>query len=417
MNVPTRTHMNNNNDTALFAIPAIPLLLLLLSFSSPSVTMAQQITTTTIPPLTPQEQEEQNRLQSVIAATNQNLDEAEKEVNGIVYTPRWSNPVWVEPDSLSILVAYCLPGEFAESGQEILGGFELEVLESYEIALPQNFMAWTMVIGNEDRQDRLPAAVGVICASDTNDVETRVLSPQEQQQINNVVQQFTTQVTNIDQVINIINNVTVNATTPITPPLPTNDTGGGGGTTPPPGGGGLPEPQVPGGIPENATAAEDITPPVVSELPSGTFTTSNQQGTLLAWFTSAEDNVDGAATLDRNNILIQDNVGGAITISCDPPSPSLLPVGNTRIQCTATDASGNNVTASSTVRVEFSPFSPPGALVGNTTAAPPATEQPPAEEEEQPPAADEEEAPVEEEQQPAADGEEEAPVEDEGAAA
>src|SRR5918996_2046492 len=223
MNVPTRTHMNNNNDTALFAIPAIPLLLLLLSFSSPSVTMAQQITTTTIPPLTPQEQEEQNRLQSVIAATNQNLDEAEKEVNGIVYTPRWSNPVWVEPDSLSILVAYCLPGEFAESGQEILGGFELEVLESYEIALPQNFMAWTMVIGNEDRQDRLPAAVGVICASDTNDVETRVLSPQEQQQINNVVQQFTT-TTSIDQVINIINRNN-NATN--------QNATGGGGTAPP----------------------------------------------------------------------------------------------------------------------------------------------------------------------------------------
>src|ERR671919_1447946 len=206
MNVPTRTHMNNNNDTALFAIPAIPLLLLLLlSFSSPSVTMAQQITTTTIPPLTPEEQEEQNRLQNVIAATNQNLDETEKEVNGIVYTPRWSNPVWVEANSLSILFAYCLPGEFAQSGQEILGGFELEVLESYEIALPQGFMAWMMVIGNEDRQDRLPAAVGVICASDTNDVETRVLSPQEQQQINNVVQQFitiqNTQITDIDNVI------------------------------------------------------------------------------------------------------------------------------------------------------------------------------------------------------------------------
>src|SRR5919106_311536 len=226
---------------------------------SPLLAMAQQtappITTTTIPPLTPQEQEQQNRLQSVIAATNQNLDETEKEVNGIVYTPRWSNPVWVEPDSLSILIAYCLPGEFAESGQEILGGFELEVLESYEIALPQGFMAWMMVIGNEDRQDRLPAAVGVVCASDTNDVETRVLSPDEQQQINNVVQQFTTQVTNIEQVINIINNVTVNATTPVTPPLPTNDTGGGGGVGPrPPGGGAV-------GIPENATAEADRTPP------------------------------------------------------------------------------------------------------------------------------------------------------------
>src|SRR5918998_4038620 len=103
------------------------------------------------PPLTPEEQEQLARLQNVIAATNLNLDETEKQIGGIVYTPRWSEPVWVEPDSASVLVAYCLPGEFAESGQEILGGsssssgvggvgFELEVLESYEVALPQNFM-------------------------------------------------------------------------------------------------------------------------------------------------------------------------------------------------------------------------------------------------------------------------------------
>jgi hypothetical protein len=93
----------------------------------PSITTGQTTTPPPTPPLTSEEQEEQNRLQNVIAATNQNLDEAEKEVNGIVYTPRWSDVVWVEPDSLSILFAYCLPGEFAESGQEILGGFELEV--------------------------------------------------------------------------------------------------------------------------------------------------------------------------------------------------------------------------------------------------------------------------------------------------
>src|SRR5918992_3164273 len=216
---------------------------------SPLLAMAQQtappITTTTIPPLTPQEQEQQNRLQSVIAATNQNLDETEKEVNGIVYTPRWSNPVWVEPDSLSILIAYCLPGEFAESGQEILGGFEQEVLESYEIALPQNFMAWMMVIGNEDRQNRYPAAVGVVCASDANDAETRVVSPEEQQQINNVVQQFTTiqnrQITSIDQVINIINNNATTTTPTPTTPSPGNNnntTNTTGGATSPSGGGG-----------------------------------------------------------------------------------------------------------------------------------------------------------------------------------
>jgi hypothetical protein len=354
------------------------------------------------PPLTPQEQEEQNRLQNVIAATNQNLDEAEKEVNGIVYTPRWSDVVWVEPDSLAVLFAYCLPGEFAESGQEILGGFELEVLESYEIALAQGFMAWMMVIGNEDRQDRLPAAVGVICASDTNDVETRVLSPQEQQQINNVVQQFitTTQVTTIEQVINIINNVTTNGTggttTPPPPPPPPmgNDTGNGTGGTvgPRPPGGGA------GGIPENATAEADTTPPVLlvpSLLP---IETNFGQDAQVSYVVNACDNVDGAAQLAYVNDLhqdsqsnieancglpLQDAIGGDITLSCNPPPGSYFVVGVTTVQCTAVDEAGNTGTASFTVRVNRPPIESPFL----------AQEQPPVEEEEQPPATPEEQPP------------------------
>src|ERR687891_239033 len=203
----------------------------ILFLGSPLLATAQQITATTIPPLTPEEQQQQNRLQNVIAATTRNLEQGEKEVNGVVFTPRWSNPVWIEADSLSILFAYCLPGEFADSGQEILGGSQLEVLESYALALTGDLMVWFAVVENEDENVRLPAAVGVICASDINNAETRVLSPQEQQEINNIIQQFitiqNTQVTNIENVINIINNVTTNGTTgPVTPPPPTNETGG-----------------------------------------------------------------------------------------------------------------------------------------------------------------------------------------------
>ena len=245
-------------------------------FAAPSA-MAQQIA------LTPEELEQQRRLQDTINATTRNLEQGEKEVNGIVFTPRWSNPIWVEADSLSILFAYCLPGEFADSGQEILGGSQLEVLESYALALTGDLMVWFAVVENEDEQNRLPAAVGVICASDLNNAQARVLSPQEQQQINNIIQQFitiqNTQVTNIENVINIINNVTTNGTTtgPITPP-PANDTGGvteppppptndtGGVTEPPPpandtGGTIAPPTRIPedigGGIPDNATIIPD----------------------------------------------------------------------------------------------------------------------------------------------------------------
>jgi hypothetical protein len=188
--------------------------------------------------LTPEEQQQQDRLQNTIAATTRNLAQGQKEVDGVVYTPRWSNPVWVEADSLSILFVYCLPGEFTDAGQEILGGSELEVLESYSLAVTNDLTVWLMVVENENQTNRLPSAVGVICASDLNDAETRVLSPQEETEINNIVQQFitirTTQITNITQVINIINNVTTNGTGGVTP---TNDTGGndtGGPIIPPP---------------------------------------------------------------------------------------------------------------------------------------------------------------------------------------
>jgi PKD repeat protein len=210
----------------------------ILSAAPPSA-MAQQTTTTT-PPLTPEQQQQQERLQNTIAATTRNLIQGQKQVDGIVDTPRWSNSVWVQPNSLSILFAYCLPGEFADSGQQILGGSEMEVLESYSLAVTNDLTGWLMVVENQHQTDRLPAAVGVICTSDANQPETRILSPQEQTVINNVIKQFitirTTQITNINQVITIINNVTTNGTGGGTTPPPTNNTGGNdtGGVEPEP---------------------------------------------------------------------------------------------------------------------------------------------------------------------------------------
>src|SRR5215203_5747263 len=257
----------------------LTLLLMVAGFFAAPSAMAQQI------PLTQEELDQQNRLQNEIANTTRNLENGQKQINGVVYTPRWSNLVWVQPDSLSILFVYCLPGEFADSGQEILGGSELEVLESYSLAITNDLMVWFMVVENENENVRFPAAVGVICSSDVNDAETRVLSPQEQQDINNIIQQFitiqNTQVTNIDQVINIINNVTTNATTgPVTPP-PTNETGG---ITPPPtnetGGITPPPTNETGGItppPTNETGG--ITPPPTNETGGITPPGNDTEGT------------------------------------------------------------------------------------------------------------------------------------------
>jgi hypothetical protein len=152
------------------------------------------------------------------------LIQGEKQIDGLVYTPRWSNATWVEADSLAIAFAYCLPGEFAESGQHIIGGSDLEVLESYVLAITNNLTGWLIVVENENENARLPAAAGAICSSDANVTEARVLSPQEQIVINNIINQFTTVRNDITQVINIINNVTR--------PPPNNNTGGGNNTDP-----------------------------------------------------------------------------------------------------------------------------------------------------------------------------------------
>jgi PKD repeat protein len=202
-------------------------------FAAPSLSMAQEqqqttntgtATVTTPPPLTPEEQQQQERLESVINATTRNLLQGQKQIDGLVYTPRWSNATWVEPDSLAIAFAYCLPGEFAESGQHIIGGSDLEVLESYVLAITNNLTGWLIVVENENENARLPAAAGAICSSDANVTEARVLSPQEQIVINNIINQFTTVRNDITQVINIINNVTR--------PPPNNNTGGGNNTDP-----------------------------------------------------------------------------------------------------------------------------------------------------------------------------------------
>jgi hypothetical protein len=302
---------SNKLSSSLTGKASVLILLLMVAgfFAVPSA-MAQQI------PLTQEELDQQNRLQNEIANTTKNLENGQKQVDGIVYTPRWSNLVWVQPDSLSILFVYCLPGEFADSGQEILGGSDLEVLESYSLAITNDLMVWFMVVENENENVRFPAAVGVICSSDVNDAETRVLSPQEQQDINNIIQQFitiqNTQVTNIDQVINIINNVTTNATTgPVTPP-PTNETGG---ITPPPptnetGGITPPPTNETGGITPPGNDTEGTRPPRDSDIGGGILDNATVAGEGRGGETSSQGGVTPPPTNDTGTTPPTIDTGG-----------------------------------------------------------------------------------------------------------
>jgi Ca2+-binding RTX toxin-like protein len=108
----------------------------------------------------------------------------------------------------------------------------------------------------------------------------------------------------------------------------------------------------------------DTTPPALT-VPADITVRGAASGAVVTFPVTAEDNVDGTATLEEDNTLTQDNVGGSITISCNPPSGSTFPPGSTDVNCTATDAAGNTVTpASFTVTVQIICLNAPATIIG-----------------------------------------------------
>jgi hypothetical protein len=83
--------------------------------------------------------------------------------------------------------------------------------------------------------------------------------------------------------------------------------------------------------------------------------TDNAEGEIVTWEVTAQDNVDGTATLHRDNTLTQDNVGGDIDISCNPSSGTkfLVTGADQRVDCTATDAAGNEASGSFLILVDI----------------------------------------------------------------
>jgi hypothetical protein len=105
-------------------------------------------------------------------------------------------------------------------------------------------------------------------------------------------------------------------------------------------------------------SSEDITPPGLTVPEDMVVEATSEQGAEVMYNVSAEDDVDGAAILEEDNTLSQDDVGGAIDISCDPPSGSEFPIGETIVDCTATDAAGN-VAGPESFTVTVNPPPPP----------------------------------------------------------
>jgi hypothetical protein len=96
----------------------------------------------------------------------------------------------------------------------------------------------------------------------------------------------------------------------------------------------------------------DTTPPVVTVPDDITEEATSANGAQVNYEVSANDDTDGSATLNADGTTTQDDVGGDITISCTPASGSTFPLGETTVECTATDTAGNTGTGSFTVTIQ-----------------------------------------------------------------
>jgi Tol biopolymer transport system component len=105
---------------------------------------------------------------------------------------------------------------------------------------------------------------------------------------------------------------------------------------------------------------EDTTPPVLTVPEDMVVEATSEQGAEVTYTVTAQDDVDGNATLEEDGTTVtQDNVGGDIDISCEPASGTTFPIGNTTVQCSATDEASNTGTESFTVTVNPPSPSPP----------------------------------------------------------
>jgi hypothetical protein len=346
----------------------VPVLLIVASIliGSPFVMASQQQAG-----LTQAEQEEENRMLSTQALTTQYLDNGDKQIDGVIFTPRWSDVVFVEPSSVSVLFADCLPGEFAVSAQQMLGGselggFGLNVLESYALALPNDYMVWFMVVENVNDNERLPASAGVICVSDRdidteNSATTIISNPVFKQQVNNIIKQFikieNKQIINLQQIINIKQQITQTAIQIAI---------GGGNVTQ------IINQSASQIVASNGTNINQILNQTASQTVASNATNVNQtigqaanqtvggvapaQDTTPPVITVPEDITEEAtgpngATVSFE-VSAEDDVDGPVDVTCDHNSGETFPIGETVVTCTAEDLAGNTAEESFTITVE-----------------------------------------------------------------
>jgi hypothetical protein len=104
----------------------------------------------------------------------------------------------------------------------------------------------------------------------------------------------------------------------------------------------------------------DTIDPVLTVPDDFVVNATTEEDAEVSYTVTAEDNVDGTAILEQDgSTLIQDDVGGNITISCEPASGFEFPIGTTTVECIATDASSNEGEGFFTITVEAVVEPPP----------------------------------------------------------
>lgn len=107
----------------------------------------------------------------------------------------------------------------------------------------------------------------------------------------------------------------------------------------------------------------DTIPPDIIVPDDITVEVTGPNGTPVEYAVTAEDNVDGTAILEQDGSTVtQDGVRGNITISCNPPSGFEFPIDNTAVECTATDASGNEGEGFFTITVQEAVVGPESTI-------------------------------------------------------
>jgi hypothetical protein len=175
-----------------------------------SLTTVQQTAATTIT------EEEQDVLDTQDASI-ENLNESDRDVNGIEFTPRWGAVSTLEPNQLKVLFADCLEDEFAISYMYMFETEDVVDYQSFPVAFEDDTMSWLAVVKNTDTNDARVASIGVICADENGgredddiNIDIRVKNT-IQNTVNNLIQIQNNQIINLNNIINIHQEITQNA--------------------------------------------------------------------------------------------------------------------------------------------------------------------------------------------------------------